>query len=550
MKNKILSLISSAIFLLGIVACQSPEDLTPSISRNGINSITASFPDDDSDENIFTSEIDYTNRVITVVFPYNYPLTSNEVVTTTDLGKIRMKANVDDNVFISPTLLYMDLTKENYITITDQTKNKIEYKIVAEIRKSAECAITKYNIPSVGLSGIIDDSKKTVSLISVDEIGSALAEISVSHGASISPNPAEVEQDYDTEFTVTVTAQNGVNKAVYTIKKSVPEKVELGLRPNSRKLLWAKKLVDLGLTVPHMTTGISAIDNYLVINTRAENSIYLDTKTGAIAGTVDINSIKGSLTNFYSTADDGNNILISNLTPGGGAAFTIWKVAGVNGTPEPFISYNTALAMGRKISVTGNINENAIITAPVHGSAGQFARWQVANGTLVSQTPVFVTVGGSPAWGLNADVVYTDAQNLNSDYFVAYYGAPYKFGWYNGATNAVKTQGAEISSNWIMNAADYIVFNKSPYALSNSVNSFTWGTDDSIYMYDLNANSLTTLIDVCESGIYGAKALGTSNGNGTGDVAFRASADGYYLYAYFMFTNGYVVCVQYDCIKM
>ena len=57
-------------------------------------------------------------------------------------------------------------------------------------------------------------------------------------------------------------------------------------------------------------------------------------------------------------------------------------------------------------------------------------------------------------------------------------------------------------------------------------------------------------IKVCDSGIYGAKALGEQNPNGTGDVAFGVSKDGYYLYAYFMFTNGYVVCAQFDCIDM
>lgn len=62
-----------------------------------------------------------------------------------------------------------------------------------------------------------------------------------------------------------------------------------------------------------MTTGIAAIDKYLVINTRAENSVYLDAKTGAVVGSIDLGTNKGSLVNFYATADAGNNILISNL---------------------------------------------------------------------------------------------------------------------------------------------------------------------------------------------------------------------------------------------
>lgn len=550
MKNIFKSLITVSLCLFGMVACQSPEDLTPSISRNGINSITASFPNDNSDENKFVSEIDYNNHVITIVVPYNYPLTSENVMTMDQLTKMRVKANLDDNVSVAPALLYLDLTKENYITLTDQTKTQIQYKIVAEIRKSSECVITKYEIPSLSLAGIIDETNKKISLISVDNIGSALANTTISHGATISPDPSKQALNYDQEFTVTVTAQNGTTKAVYIVKKDIPKKVELGMRANSIKLLWAKKLVDIGLTTSNMTTGIAAIDKYLVINTRGENSVYLDGKTGNVVGSIDLGTNKGSLVNFYSTADAGNNILISNLSPNAGPAFTISKISGVNGTVQPFISFTTTLALGRKISVCGNINTNAIITAPVYASAGNFARWQVVSGALVSQTPTIVTAAGITSFGTNADIVYTDPTNVNSDYFASYYSVPYKFTWYNGSTNTVKTAGDVISSNWIMNAADYVVFNKSPYAIHNSVNSFTWGSDDSIYMYDLNGNTLTNKIKVCDSGLYGAKAFGGQNANGTGDVAFRVSSDGYYLYAYFMFTNGYVVCVQYDCISM
>ena len=316
------------------------------------------------------------------------------------------------------------------------------------------------------------------------------------------------------------------------------------------KLLWAKKLVDIGITTKNMTTGLSAIDKYLVINVRGENSIYLDGKTGAVAGSIDLGANKGSLVNFYSTADAGNNILISNLTPNAGPAFIINKIVGINGAVEPFINYPTTLALGRKFSVAGNINTNAIITAPVYASAGNFARWQVVNGALVSQTPTMATAAGVTSFGNNADIVYTDPKNVNSDYFAAFYGAPFKFNWYNGSSNEVKVSSEAIISNWVMNAVDYVVFNKSPYVVHNSVNGFTWGSDDIIYMYDLNGNTLTNRMKLCEPGLYGPKALGGQNGNSTGDVTFRVSPDGYYLYVYFMFTDGYVVCVQFDCISM
>ena len=123
MKNIFKFSIIVTLCALCLVACQSPEDLTPSISRDGINSITASFPDDNSDENKFASEIDFVNHVITIVIPYNYPLTSTNVITVDKLTKMRVKANLDDNVSIEPALLYLDLSKENSIILTDQAKH-------------------------------------------------------------------------------------------------------------------------------------------------------------------------------------------------------------------------------------------------------------------------------------------------------------------------------------------------------------------------------------------------------------------------------------------
>ncbi|MDD4415846.1 MAG: DUF5018 domain-containing protein, partial [Proteiniphilum sp.] len=164
-----LTLLCSAFFLLN--GCQQVEDLTPSVSRYGINSLNASFYGDESSENSFTSEINYETGVITIVFPYNYPRTSENVLTTDDLKKVRVTANLDDNVTISPSLLYMDLTKENFITVTDQSKTKKDYKIVAEIRKSAEAKITDFSLDALGISGIIDELNKTISLISIEPIG-------------------------------------------------------------------------------------------------------------------------------------------------------------------------------------------------------------------------------------------------------------------------------------------------------------------------------------------------------------------------------------------
>ncbi|WP_286833920.1 MULTISPECIES: DUF5018 domain-containing protein [unclassified Proteiniphilum] len=548
-----LTLLCSAFFLLN--GCQQVEDLTPSVSRYGINSLNASFYGDESSENSFTSEINYETGVITIVFPYNYPRTSENVLTTDDLKKVRVTANLDDNVTISPSLLYMDLTKENFITVTDQSKTKKDYKIVAEIRKSAEAKITDFNLDALGISGIIDELNKTISLISIEPIGEVLAKLSISHGATISPDPRTTALNYDNEVTLTVTAQNGSDKAIYTIRKDVPNKVELGMRNGSDKVLWSKKLqTDLGISALNVTTSLAVTKDYVIVNTRNEPGMILDRKTGAKVGTMpNMQSIIGGLTNFFATADDGNNILICNLAPNAGT-YKVWRINGVNGTPELYIDWaaSGSTAIGRKLSIKGSLDGDAIITAAIMGDAKSFARWQVKGGVLQSQIPEIVAIpeiGG--AWWNNADVVATNPSDPIGDYFVSYYALPRRFAWIDGKTNTFRALGPEISGNWVQNAADYTVFNGNPYAASNSVNSFTWGSDDKIYLFD--ASSTTTFTEpiwTSPIGTYGGKDNGGQNGNGTGDVILKVSTDGYYMYLYFMFTNGCVVCVQYDCIDM
>ncbi|NLD24280.1 MAG: DUF5018 domain-containing protein [Bacteroidales bacterium] len=552
MKNNIFKLImalASILFLIG--GCQSPEELIPSVSRDGINSITASFMGDDSSENSFSSEIDHNNGIITIVFPYNYPRTSNNVLTLADLDHMRVSANLDDNVTISPALLYMDLTKDNLITITDQTKTKKQYKVVAEIRKSAESAITSFELIGPGLVGVVNEENKTISIIAVDEIGPTLAKVSLSHGATMSPDPREVELDYNEEVKITVTAQNGTSTSVYTVKKDVPAKVEIGMREGSGKVLWAKKLQsDLGIVPLNLTGGLAVTKDHVVINTRGEESIYLNRKTGEKEGTLNMSSIVGSLTNFYNTADDDGNIFVNNLAPNAGS-FKIWRIKDVTSTPELYIEYNGGEALGRKISIKGSVDKDAIITAPIYGEGKHFLRWEVKNGALVSTTPEKLTISGieGAAWWDNADIVYSNPSDVNSDYFAAYYTPPRKLAWVDGVTHAVKAWGPEISGNWIVNAVDHAMFNNNAYVVQNSINSFTWGSDDTILLFDASStNSISTPIWNAPIGTYGGKDNAGQNANGTGDVVLKVSDDGYYMHLYFMFTNGQVVCVQFDAI--
>ena len=558
MKNN--RFIACVLVLLTIMSsCHQPDELLPSVSRDGINSITATFADGTGN---FQGFITPGSDEIIIPVPYFYPESSNNQITESQLTKMRVTANLDDNVTVNPTLLYLDLTKENIITLTDQLKAQKQYKVKGVIRKSAECLLEDFKLPSLGMTGVINETTKTISLVAIGNLEPALAEVTMSYHATISPNPATTALNYNNDIELTVTAHDGVTKNVYTVKKQVPSKLLYGIRNGSAKLMFAKQLkADCGITTDNLTGGIAVTGNYVILNTRNANSVYLNAKTGEKVGEVDLGTMKGSLTNFYSTADDDGNVLICNLAPNAGS-FKVWKLTSVIAAPELMIEWNGGMAIGRKFSIAGSVNGNAIITAPILTAGQKIARWTIAGGVLTSQTPEIVTMSGlTKGWTTNADVVYASNTDVNSDYFVASY-SDNTFAWVNGLTNTVRKKLDAISANYIMNAVDYMEFNNAKYVTTNWVNSFSWGAADGVWLMDvssdnnfagnLETNTCQSVVWECERDKFGAKGVTplVVNGNGTGDVALRVSEDGYYLYLYFMFTNGYVVGYQFDCIDM
>jgi hypothetical protein len=579
MKNKIYLLILMGA-LMAMNGCQTPDELLPPVAHAGINSVTAYFTDGngnilDADNGKFTATVTEGNYNIEIPIPYYFPETSNDQVTTQMLSQMRMQAVLDDNVTVDPPLLLMDLNQINTIAVTTQRKEKVQYTVKGVIRKSSACAIEEFKLPSLNLDGIIKETDKTISLVTLDNLTPATATIRLSSHATISPDPRTTAIDYNTDRQFVVTAHDGTT-ATYTVQKAIPAKLSAGIRPGSAKVLFAKRLItELGAPT-NTHGGMAAGKDYIMISTRTNKSIVIDAKTGAQLSPVDVSAIGGTIGfgNFYNTADDAGHILICNLAQNHGT-FKVWKLNSTQGTLELYIDWsaNTSSAIGRKLSVQGDITGNAIITAPLlTGTSGQFARWQVTGGALQSQVPTIVPVTGL-TWTTNCDVVYTSATDVNSDYFVARYGDHVLgenvyslLNWVNGGTNAVRASLVNVNSNFIANAVDYIVFNNTPYALVNYVNSFPWGQADQIFLVNAsNSDDFTANYNawgatqepggavewICPIHQYGAmEGSGTENGNNTGDVAFVPSADGFFLYVYFMFTNGYIVGVQFDCIDM
>lgn len=480
--KKILYASLMAIFFLA--ACESPDDLKPPVSREGLNSIKAKILfEDGTYSKEFEGRIEPGSDEIIVKVPIFYGSKDN-IITMDMLKNMRVRADLDDNVTVRPKLLYMDLSEDNEIFVTDQRKEEKRYIVKAEILE-----------PSV---------------------------------------------------------------------------VERGFKPGSEQLLFAKKLkADLGITVDHLTGAIALSGDYLVLNTRGENSLYIDAKTGEIKGHVELGEALGGVTNFYHDSDDDGNILLCNLTPNDGEEFKIWRINSVESTPELFLKWNTGgRALGRKISVTGSIDKNAIIVAPIYGWNQDFARWQIIDGVLQSETPEIIVTNVNH-WGSAADIVQTSATDINSDYFVASY-AFNVFCWVDGVSNKIKARLDPMDINFLHNCVDYIEFNKAPYAVTALIDIAYWAgwnPADMVWLLDVgdinkfygaldcalvpSDNPSPTIVWKTLNDTWGAQAAsGPRNDNLTADVLLAQSDDGYYMYLYFLFTNGFVVGYQFDCIDM
>lgn len=559
--------------VLSFAACQEPEVLLPAEANKGINNLTV-YPTWDgyhtADASGFTSKIDYEKRVITIQVPYTLPVESDNVQKLENYKKVWVQFNLDDNATLEPKLTTIDLTQTYKVTLTDQKKEQSEWTIKAALAKSSACDIESFAIPSLGLTAVIDKSSATASLIYFEQLKNVFAEVVVSPHAKIVPDPATTafwcSPDEPKKFTVI--AQDGVTSREWTLQQTEPARVEEGIRPESGKMLWTTKLSAAGVAKLDMTTGIAVTDDYVILNTRGEDPIVLDAKKGTTVGTMSLGSIKGATSSYYMTSDHKGHIVINNRVPDDGGVFRVWRMRDINSTPELFIEYATTDVYGDHISVWGDVYGDATVQAAYCGwtSTGSTSTltWTVKDGQTVSMQPYWCQISGVGGW-TNGDAIRlgTDA---TADFLACGYSMN-KLTWVDGATNAALNyvQGT-LTGNEGMKAVDAVPFNGINYVAATMETFFTWGVAGGMWVMEakypqtfsgsleldasLDPDCVVYGLDRGEGGygIYGGRANDGTNGNAIQDVKLHVTSDGYFMYAYFMFCNGYVGCIQFDCI--
>ncbi|MDR0510351.1 MAG: DUF5018 domain-containing protein [Rikenellaceae bacterium] len=569
MKNRIFAI---AIAFASVVAgCRQPEPIAPTEVKQGLNSISVRFAEGQlaaDPQAVFTAEIGSSTTDVVVSIPWFYPRNSDNVLSDEMLKNMRVTGNIDANCYIEPALGTWDLSegKSHTITVTNNDGTKKIYTISASIDKLTDCIVSSCAMTApASVTGMVDNEAKTITFYSVEDMSASVLSMTVSPHAAVSPDPATARNYENSDQTFTITAHDGVTQAVYTVLKRAPLKLPVGLRVGSGKLLWAAQGAAAGNASAN-TTSFAISGDYLLVNTRAADPVKLNRWTGTSAGTLDLPSaIKGNLRNFFITNDYDGNMLLCNLASNDGT-FKVWfidkslpPVSSISTTPYIDWSASGSTAIGRKISITGSLESDAVIMAPVYsGGNYSIARWQVTGGTLQSETPTIVSVtdmpSGSAAWTQSADAVSTSSISLSADYFVAGQGSqsqPNCVFWVDGATNKVKASlsNPNVGAACTFNPIDYIEFNNSKFiGYTTAGNGYNGPDANCAWVTEIGLPSgfagLPNNVSILKTASYYA----AGNGNGTGDILFKASDDGFFLYVYFMFSNGYVVCYQMDCV--
>ena len=410
---------------------------------------------------------------------------------------------------------------------------------------------------------MVDEAQRKVSLVSADDLSAAVAKVSISAHATISPDPS-LPHDYNNGISFTVTAANGVDKTEYKVVKEVPEKIDYGFNGSSVKQLFNFDPVSNAGLPPYTDLAfisMAASGNFLVVSTGDGAPVCLNKLTGVKAGNLNT----GAAAVAGISSDEAGNLLLCNHAAGG-ETFTIWTSSAVDEAPVEFFSFTNSsdLPMGYKLKVLGDIKGEAQIVATLEGIDGvttssKFWVFKVEGGSVVSEQLVDASASGL-VWGsapVNVSSICAASLNPSDGWFGACYD-PNVLTWVkaDGSAGATASTGNGNSWGWNYNCFDSKQFNKATFLAGFIVSHFpAWGIGPRLYLYDITNPAAVN------GDFESTSALVLSNTNiawyqtgayavAAGDVLIAPSADGFMLYIYYYDHNSQVIgAYSADCIK-
>ncbi len=566
---------------LGLTACHEPEYVQPDENATrGIISIKAIFPDGKyADQVLATLNVtDPDMDRYAIPISWYYPMTSDDqtLVYITDL---RIVAKLAPNYYLEPKLSKLDLTEENKFTLKGPDGYSKEIIITGDRRLPDLCDLVTFSITDVMVDGIIYSDKKEVLIPYKDDLSAVHVTGQVSPHATLSMIGDKKWTENGTYNlndgqTITVLAEDGESKGVYTVRQGDPDLIDSGINTSSFKELFNLDPVSvLGLPAANEPTCVSlaGIGNHMIVNVGGGRAPLLVNRfDGSKAGEMKL----GAAVADVIAGDEAEHVLLANYASTD-ETMNIYRSDDPSKDPVLFHSFVNPLdassgnGIGHRMKIIGNLDTEAIITFTTEGiadvtTANRAVYLHVLNGKVEGE-PQIVTfkmsnVGGwSVAPDLMATVVPAGIDPANSGWFLDFYSEntdpaitddsdPYVLHYFdrNGKDNFVDHYGT-----WAMNpnCLDSKRFNKSTFMALFAVSHFpNWGIGPGLRFYDITDPSSPSMMvsaapEWYQKGDYPASGA-------SGDVCLCPSKDGFRLFLYYydhmaQSLGAYVA----DCIK-
>lgn len=565
MKQKLLYLLA-LVMLVFTSSCEDPEHVAATVNRKGLTSVSAIIQGGDQDGKQLArfdiGDLEEVPDVIVLPVPYFYPETSDDE-SSQYMTNVRIQAELAPNCSLTPGMTHMDLTKENHFVFTDAQGNSKDIIITGQRVKSSACELLAFSLVEPELTGVIDKNAMTVTFNTPDELLNCTATYQVSPHATIEPDPQANARDYDDGTIIKVVAHDGVTYKEYTVVKAELPKIPQGYDPNSFESLFTIDPVSmLGVGNFEAATGptLAAIKTKLIYcEGDGTTPIYVNGLNGAKEGEINLGSaVAGSVTN-----DEAGHLLIMNKALGG-EQVNIYSTTDYAVAPELLVSFTnpTTLPVGSKFKVIGDVKGTALIVMPTEGVSGVTTASTVLYITVTDGVISDVQQQDLSALGLNWDSAPVNTAGICAVSTNPADGLLWtKYGGSFGHVTAAGFLGdiSNDTTGWGLNAncLDSKGFNNQRYAALGVVSHFpAWGMGPEFYLYNitdpgqLTGGSLADVPCLLYSETYSTWYQDASYSIASGDVVLAPSADGFYMYMYFVDHNSQLLAgYRVDCIQ-
>ena len=239
------------------------------------------------------AEIDENTRKISATLTFE-----------TDLTKLVPSITISAGAIISPEAgKPTDFTNPVEYTVTAQDGTTAKYTATIIALKSSEAKILSFGIPSLSLTGVIDEENHTITakVASATDITALTPEFTISDKASVTPVSGELK-DFTNPVEYTVTAQDGT-VVKYTV---IIEKIRSS----------EKEILSFDIILPNYTTVNAVIDkaNYKITATvpfgtdimNLKPVITLSDWATVLPASESVVDFRDEKVNFEVTAEDGS----------------------------------------------------------------------------------------------------------------------------------------------------------------------------------------------------------------------------------------------------